>query len=61
MQSVSKRFCLSFMHDCPHTHTHTHTRLTLSLRCFSEWIDFDLSGVDFEEQIIESFNLICSL
>ncbi len=50
---------LSVIHT--HTHTHTHTRLTLSLRCFSERIDFDLSGVDFEEQIIESLNLICSL
>ena len=34
---------------------------TLSLGSFSERIDFDLSGVDFHEQIIEPLNLICRL
>lgn len=55
------------------THAQTHTHIartitgistlwgTLSLGSLSEWIDFDLSGVDFQEQIIEPLNLICCL
>lgn len=55
----------------PHTHGHTHSHRktgiffmiqgTLSFGSLSEWIDFDLSGVDFQEQIIEPLNLICCL
>lgn len=49
-----------------HTHTHTEQALsmiqgTLSFGSLSERIDFDLSGVDFQEQIIEPLNLICCL
>lgn len=52
------------------THPHTHTQKdghfsliqgTLSFGSLSEWIDFNLSGVDFQEQIIEPLNLICCL
>lgn len=49
------------------TSTHTEKQAfsmiqgTLSFGSLSERIDFDLSGVDFQEQIIEPLNLICCL
>ncbi len=50
-----------------HTHMYTQRRAfsmiqgTLSFGSLAERIDFNLSGVDFQEQIIEPLNLICCL
>ncbi len=44
--------------------THTHISIiqgTLSFGSLSKRVDFDLSGVNFQEQIIEPLNLICCL
>lgn len=43
------------------TRTHKNTQRTLSFGSLSKRIDFNLSGVDFQEQIIEPLNLVCSL
>lgn len=52
-----------------HTHTQTdaparsnsHMQSTLSFGSLSKRVDFNLSGVDFQKQIIEPLNLVCCL
>lgn len=46
-------------------HTRTCFRMlkrpTLSFGSLAEWVYFHLSGIDFQEEIVQLLNLICSL